>query len=80
MTIFDILSFNKELLSRLAKLGIKTNDYVYVDLFNEYLIMKSRNDKMTYIVSTLASKYDISERKVYGIIERLSKHCTNPAV
>lgn len=33
MTIYEILSFNKELLHRLSDVGIKTGDYKYVDLF-----------------------------------------------
>ena len=36
MTVFEILSFNKELLRRLCDVGVKADDYRYVDLFRDY--------------------------------------------
>ena len=30
---------------------------------------------MTYIVAILAERYDISERKVYGLIKRFQSDC-----
>lgn len=35
---------------------------------------------MTYIVSYLSLKYNVSERKVYDIVKRFGKHCTIDAV
>ncbi|MFR9553495.1 MAG: hypothetical protein SNH35_04540 [Rikenellaceae bacterium] len=80
MTIFDLLYFNRELLGRLWEVGINTSDHVYVDLYRDYVNMSKNGDKKTYIVATLASRYSISERKVYYIIERLGKGCKTPAV
>lgn len=80
MTVFEILSFNRELLSRLFSTGVKANDYVYVDLYNDYMQMHGSGYKMTYIVAVLSEKYAVSERKVYSIIGRLGKDCKNSAV
>ena len=80
MTIYEILSFNKELLQRLLNAGIKTSDCLYVDLFNDYTRMRAAGDKTTYIVAVLSDKYALSERKVYGIIRHLSSDCTSGAV
>lgn len=80
MTVFEILNFNKELLRRLMATGVKANDCVYVDLYNDYLQMRDAGNKMTYIVAMLSDKYNVSERKVYSIIGRLGKDCKSCAV
>ena len=49
MTIYEILSFNKELLQRLFNAGVKTSDCLYVDLFNDYIRMRNAGNKTTYI-------------------------------
>lgn len=80
MTIYEILSFNKELLHRLSDVGIKTGDYKYVDLFRDFTKMIREGNKTTYAVAVLSDKYRISERKVYDVIRYMSKDCNNGAV
>lgn len=80
MTIYEILSFNKELLQRLFNAGVKTSDCLYVDLFNDYIRMRNAGNKTTYIVAVLSDKYTMSERKVSDVIRHLSKDCKNGAV
>ena len=80
MTIYEILSFNKELLQRLFNAGVKTSDCLYVDLFNDYIRMRNAGNKTTYIVAVLSDKYTMSERKVYDVIRDLSRDCKNGAV
>lgn len=80
MTIYEILSFNKELLRRLFDAGIQTKDYRYVDLFRDYIDMLNEGNKTTYAVSVLSDRYAISERKVYDVIRKLASDCKNSAV
>lgn len=80
MTIYEILSFNKELLRRLFDAGIQTKDYRYVDLFRDYIDMLNEGNKTTYAVSVLSDRYAISERKVYDVIRKLASDCKNNAV
>lgn len=80
MKVFEILSFNRELLNRLFSTGVKANDYIYVDLYNDYMHMRNNGNKMTYIVAALSEKYLVSERNVYSIIDRLGKDCKNSTV
>lgn len=75
MTAFEILNFNRELLNRLAGLGLKPGDCKWVELYSEYDRMRRRGEKVTYAVSALSAKYGISERGVYKIIKRLAKDC-----
>lgn len=80
MIVFEILKFNRELIDRLQKVGFKIGDDRYIDLYEDYERMKKDGEKMTYIVSYLSLKYNVSERKVYDIVKRFGKHCTIDAV
>jgi hypothetical protein len=79
MTIFEILSFNKELLQKINAIGFKTEDCRFIDLYSEYEQMRNNGDKTTWIVAVLADKYKVSVRKVYTIVKTFKKDCTEQA-
>lgn len=70
MTLFDILILNREFIARLRSAGGSINDIDYIDLFLDYNKMASSGLKVSYIVSTLSSKYSISQRTIYSVIKR----------
>lgn len=80
MTIFEILNFNRELLDRLRKAGIRLEDADYIDLFVDFNDMVGKGDKVSYTVAVLADKYNISERKVYSLIKHFQNDCNAGAV
>lgn len=80
MKVIDVLRFNRELLEKIARVGIRLDDIRYIDLFSDYMAMKSQGEKITYIVSILAFRYSISERKVYSLIKHLQNDCNSDAV
>lgn len=80
MTLFEILNFNKEILLKLQSLGVRIEDCRYIELYDDYARMCKDGEKVTYIVSVLATKYGICERKVYAIIKLFGKHRTTGAV
>lgn len=80
MKVYELLSFNKELLSKIHIAGLKVEDYKYVDLYNEFLCLKKQNEKVTYIVNHLSDKYKISERQVYSIVNRMQKDITTAGI
>lgn len=73
MTVYEILSLNKELLLRLDKLGIRTSDHIQVDIYNDFLKYKAQGDKVSYAVLMLSKKYSLSERSIYTIIKKLEQ-------
>lgn len=77
MTIFEILKFNRELLDRLRKSGIRLEDADYIDLFVDFNKMVADGCKVTYTVAHLASRFNISERKVYSLVKHFQSDC-NP--
>ncbi|MFR9497172.1 MAG: hypothetical protein SNG69_04425 [Rikenellaceae bacterium] len=76
MKVYEMLSFNKELLLKIHTAGLRVEDYKYVDLYAEYLQLKRASEKVTYIVHYLSDKYKISERQVYSIIGRMQQDIT----
>lgn len=80
MTIFDVLKFNRELLIRIRKSGIRLEDADYIDLFVDFNNMVANGDKVSYAVACLATDYKISERKVYSLIKRFQSDCNPGAV
>ncbi len=80
MTVYDIVSLNRELLKRLHKNGIKTDDYKWLDLYNDYLQMKAENHKTSYVVAKPSSKYKVCERQVFKVVKKMSSNCSKRAV
>ena len=80
MTIFEILKFNRELLNRLRKAGIRLEDADYIDLFVDFNNMVTAGDKVSYAVAILADRYGISERKVYSLVKHFQNDCNPGAV
>ncbi|MGP1537449.1 hypothetical protein [Bacteroides heparinolyticus] len=80
MKVIDILNFNRELLKKLQDVGIRLEDYRYVDLYSDYTRMLERGGKVSYIVAVLSDRYSVSERKVYDLIKRSQSDCKTLAV
>ncbi len=67
-------------MNMLMRCKIRLEDARFVPLFEDYTVMVGTGEKVTYVVATLAEKYCISQRKVYQIIKRMGKDCTEGAV
>ena len=80
MKIAEILILGGEIMKTLHESGVKMHDYKYIELYKDYLKMRSRGEKMTVIALMLAEKYECSERFVYKVLRRLDKDCTVGAV
>ena len=65
------------MLKTMSECGIKVEDYLYADMYQEYVEMRSRGEKYWYVVSYLADRYKLSESKAIRIIRRLSKEVRN---
>ncbi len=74
MTTYEILKTNKSLLEIIRKNGIDLKNLVNIEIYEEYLAMHAQKHKKIYIVGYLAEKYNVSERSVYYIIDRMKKN------
>lgn len=75
MKIIEVLKFNRELIKNLRRAGIRLEDADYVELYNDYANMRSKGEKVSYIVVVLALRYHVCERKVYDLIKRFRMEC-----
>ena len=80
MTIFEVLNFNRELLERLCRIGVRLEDTAYIDLFADFNNMVGAGNKVSYTMAVLADKYKVSERKVYSLIKHFRNDCNPGAV
>ena len=80
MKVIEVLEFNRELIKKLRKAGIRLEDADYIDLYTEYKQLTARGEKVSYVVAHLAEEYAISERKVYSLIKRFQADCNPCAV
>ena len=75
MIVAELLTISQEILKVMHEIGIRTDDYKYVPLYQDYVAMKAQNLKVTYIITRLSEKYGICERKVYKVIRMMNQYC-----
>ena len=73
MKVVDILNFASGICAKMANNNIKPSDYIYVEMYREYMRMRSEGHKYEYIVYYLSNQYNVSEASVYRIVKRLDK-------
>lgn len=74
MKIIEVVKFNRELLKNLRACGVRLDDCDYVSLYDDFEKL-SKNEKVTYVVHVLSTKYRLSESKVYELLRRFRKDC-----
>lgn len=80
MTLYELLSFNRNIVSALHTMGVGSKDYEYMGFYAEYVELRRKGEKVTWIAATLSERYGISEREFYNIIRRYKTNCTECAV
>lgn len=62
-----------DFMKSMSELGIKMDDYKYIDLCQEYNELVSKGNKREYARAVLSRKYSVSESTVFRIITRMNK-------
>lgn len=57
----------------LNEANVNLTDVKYIDLYREFLRMKSEGHKLTYIVAFLMDEYSVGQATVYRIIDKFGK-------
>jgi len=70
MIVADMVKICAEMLKMLSKNGVRTEDYQYVDMYYDFLSMRSHRLKYRCTVDELAAKYGISKSTVERVIKR----------
>lgn len=75
MKVVELLKICGEMLKTLHENGISIDDYKHLPMLFDFQSMKECGDKTSYIVLVLSRKYNICERKVYKVLNKLLKDC-----
>lgn len=76
MTVYEFLKANESYLKYVVKCLPSLQLIGYLELYNDYLEMQKRGEKVSYIVAILADKYNITERLVYKITKQYKQRVT----
>ena len=57
----------------LNEANVNLTDVKYIDLYREFLRMKSEGHKLTYIVAFVMDEYSVGQATVYRIIDKFGK-------
>lgn len=79
MKVIELMKIGKNMLEVLHSSCIKVSHVKYIALYEEYLEMVARKEKMSYIAAVLSGKYGISERQFFYIIKHFNQDCKFPA-
>jgi len=73
MEAYKMLFLLRDFMKSMSELGIKMDDYKYIDLCQEYNELVSKGNKREYARAVLSRKYSVSESTVFRIITRMNK-------
>lgn len=73
MKTYEVLKINESFLKLLSKYDIRSDYWQYLPMYEEYLSMRSNNEKYRYTVAVLAFKYNISQSSVSRIVRMFEK-------
>lgn len=69
MKTVEVLSLAKPMLEMLISAGVNPKDVQYIELFNEYIRLKTEGHKVTYIEAYLCDEFNIKKTKFYELIK-----------
>lgn len=72
MEAYKVLFLIRDLVKSMSEVGIKMDDYRYIEMCQEYSELIAKGEKKEYARAILSKKYSVSESTVFRIISRLS--------
>lgn len=73
MQVINLVKIFAEIMKLMSNYDIKAEDYKFIDLFSDYSNMVNDGLKVSYVVSVLSEKYNISEASVYRILRKFKR-------
>ena len=73
MKVVDFLRVSFNLLKFMSKNDLKANDYKHVAMYDDYIEMRNRGEKVEYILTVLSCRYHLSESTIKRVVKKFSK-------
>lgn len=71
MKAYELFKINESLLKAMDGLALAIGDVKYVALVEDFVRMTNEGYKKTYVVQVLTDKYDVAERTVYRVVDKM---------
>ena len=75
MKVVELLKLGGELLKVMSENGVRTSDWRFVKMFDEYHVIRGNGVKHTAVISELSADYGVSTRTVERVVKRLGGDC-----
>lgn len=73
MTRFELIKANQTMLKAMVDNKISPGEVKNLEIYEEFKARKAKKEKISYIVCCLKEKYNLTERRIYGIIKQMAK-------
>ena len=70
MKVVELVKISTKILEMMSNSDIRTGDYKFVEMYEEYKRLRNAGEKYWYIIASLAERYSISESSVKRLIRR----------
>ena len=71
MTAIELVRFCGQFLKSLSECDIKTSDYKYVEMCDEYTRLTEIGHKKEYVIAVITERFHISESTLRRVLKRL---------
>lgn len=75
MKVFEMLKLGKETLKMMSLHGIFLNDYIYLEAYERFKLMRSIGVKYNVAISELSKELKVARRTLQRAFKRLSQDC-----
>ena len=75
MKLAELVKIGAEMLKMMSENDVKLNDWKYVDMYEEYVLMRAEGVKYRAVIAILSEKYNVSEATVERVVRRFRKDC-----
>lgn len=73
MRAYELFSLNESLLKVMDSASLSISDVRYMPAIREYMDMTDAGEKKTYVIQFLSDKYDVADRTLYRIIDKMMR-------
>lgn len=75
MKVIELLKIGGEMLKVLSKCDVSRDDWRFIELYEDFMKMRSEGLKYRACVMVLSEKYHVSRATVERAVKRLSAEC-----
>lgn len=73
MKMIELVKISRDLLKLMSENEVKTSDWMYIGLYEDYLNMRRLGLKYRYVISELSISYHTSKSSVERVLRRFNK-------